>query len=478
MSSRPAARVAPHPGEGTRSTPVGRVTELYRRRLQPRMVSLILLAIIAGVITVAPWTAGRTLGRLQPLEVAATAALAFLPCWLFVRFLGKRAEALWDEYVLNLHRLNLDAPRNLPQPPRTSWYHDRWLRDGGEVLTGCPNIYREKFEAYYGKHLARSGEESAPRVTTETIFPVLLTTAVLAAGWVAVLWGDDVLTTTVERLASPPRAAEAADLLAFAFLGAYLFSLQVLVRRFFQGDLRSSAYAHVLVRLAAALLLVPVVQRIPWLRPDQAHLVAFAVGAFPIVGLQAIVQAAARPLRVAVPSLRPSYPLHQLDGLDVWYEVRLVEEGIEDMQNLTTANLVDIMLHTRVPVGRLVEWVDQAYLYTRLPPKTEGWLGEKLDHRRRRRATQRDENRTCGPPHLRDVLRKGGVTNATSLLVAVPTDRRNDADSFVNWVAARADVHPSAIVTLAAILRQHPGLNPIRSWWAGASRPPDPVRAA
>ena len=32
-------------------------------------------------------------------------ALTFIPGWLLVRFLDRRAGALWDEYVLNLHRL-------------------------------------------------------------------------------------------------------------------------------------------------------------------------------------------------------------------------------------------------------------------------------------------------------------------------------------------------------------------------------------
>ncbi len=32
------------------------------------------------------------------------------------------------------------------------------------------------------------------------------------------------------------------------------------------------------------------------------------------------------------------------------------------MQNLTTMNLVDVILHTRVPAGRLVDWIDQAFL--------------------------------------------------------------------------------------------------------------------
>ena len=62
---------------------------------------------------------------------------------------------------------------------------------------------------------------------------------------------------------------------------------------------------------------------------------------------------------VVVPQMAPEYPLDQLDGLNIWYEARLVEEGVEDMQNLTTMNLVDMLLHTRAPVGRLIDWIDQ-----------------------------------------------------------------------------------------------------------------------
>ena len=61
-----------------------------------------------------------------------------------------------------------------------------------------------------------------------------------------------------------------------------------------------------------------------------------------------------------------SYPLDQLDGFNLWYEARLTEEGVEDMQNLTTMNLVDVILHTRVPPGRLVDWTDQAFLLIHL----------------------------------------------------------------------------------------------------------------
>jgi hypothetical protein len=52
--------------------------------------------------------------------------------------------------------------------------------------------------------------------------------------------------------------------------------------------------------------------------------------------------------------------------LNIWYESRLVEEGIEDMQNLATADIVNLMLYTRVPVERLIDWIDQSHLYLRV----------------------------------------------------------------------------------------------------------------
>ena len=71
-------------------------------------------------------------------------------------------------------------------------------------------------------------------------------------------------------------------------------------------------------------------------------------------------------------NLETRYPLSDLDGLSVWDEARLAEEGIEDLQGLTTANLVDVLLHTRVPIARLVDWLDQAFLYLRLPAGDDG----------------------------------------------------------------------------------------------------------
>jgi hypothetical protein len=397
-----------------------------------------------------------------------------------VRFLGQRAEALWYEYVLNLHRLHVDDPHNLPRPPETSSYFVEWGGSGrkdreereekeaeghGRHKPPTPNIYKQKFNAFYGKSLAESVERANPRVTTETLFPVLLTTVIVAVGWVAVFWRG------LDKLESPRSQLE---MIEFAFIGAYVFVIQMLIRRFFQSDLRASAYAHAIVRLITAAMLVPVIHQLLFRGKATVWepLVAFTVGAFPLVGLQAIVQVAARPLRVAVPSLRPTYPLSQLDGLNVWYEARLLEEGIEDMQNLATANIVDVVLHTKAPVGRLVEWIDQAKLWIHLPPMPDGWVGQRVAAHRQRRA-DRCPNSARVRRHPREALRSAGLTTATGLVQAIPLDdeghaRTDRAKKLVEYLQRETCVDASAIETVAFVLSEDKALNPVWSWRCGA----------
>src|SRR5262245_13418260 len=119
---------------------------------------LVMLALIAAPIVVVWLTVwGGFDARTEPedlsvgaLKVATVAVLAFLPGWLYVRFLGQRAGALWNEYVLNLHRLAWDEPGYLPRPPCSSAYYDEWASarkatcpaKAGEMVK--VNIYQQK----------------------------------------------------------------------------------------------------------------------------------------------------------------------------------------------------------------------------------------------------------------------------------------------------------------------------------------------
>src|SRR5215468_81910 len=277
-----------------------------------------ILILAAAAITVV--TAGFLAGNHWPdrqtwgagaLKLFALWCLAFLPGWLYVRFLDLRAKALWNEYVLNLHRLSWDMPWNLPKPPVASTYYQRWAE--GQQLETRPedNIYRQKFEAYYGRQITDATEGRPPgrrgkrdrdwnedyRVRSESLFPVILATIVLAVGWSAVLWDT--------RFITDP--AGPWDVLKYGFIGAYAFVTSMLIRRFFQSDLRPSAYASAVFRITLVMLIVAVLYQVmgePTVVTDRAELaVAFVIGFFPLVGLQALQRVTSKVLHRVVPAI-------------------------------------------------------------------------------------------------------------------------------------------------------------------------------
>lgn len=436
----------------------------------------VLILLPAAVVFFTVWGGGggaREASRAELsvaiLKLFAVWVLSFVPSWLYVRFLGQRAGALWSEFVVNLHRLGWDEPRYLPKPPKASEFYDEWLHQGGNLQDPRRNLYRQKFNAYYGRTVSTADLGTDFAVTVETLFPVFLSTVVLSTSWVVVLYDPD--------FASSPEGVW--DILKFGFLGAYAFTVQSLIRRFFQSDLRPSAYAAVILRLVVVFTtLLALYQVMGFLEPEVQAAVAFVVGGFPLVGIYALHRTAAVALRAAVPQITPPYPLSQIDGLNVWYEARLLEEGIEDMENLATANLVDVILHTRVPVGRLVDWVDQAHLYLHL----DRMEVTRAERRHAYSASESSLPQTSGGvelsaslgPHsragtqTRTTLRQFGIRTATDLLKTFPPrliDDYHDEDASPRFahLAPRA-LDMEQIRILVRVLDEETGLAPIWNW--------------
>jgi hypothetical protein len=443
--------------------------------LRRNTASILMNFIVAAVFFLAWWFAGLPVwSNAGGLTMALVAGwfLSILPGWLYLRFLHLRMAAVWHEYVLNLHRLGWDRPRNLPKPPVASPYFTEWSNDGGVVLADQANIYRQKFDAYYGK--STSGRSEGGPIKIETLSPVFLVIGTFAVCWTVVLWDPGFIVGPKSVL----------DVMKFAFLGAYTFSVQKLIRQLFQSDLRPSVYTNAIFRLICVLAVVAVISSL--LLPSSslrvAAVVAFIVGFFPVAGLTALRQATAAVLRTFVPSLTPGYPLNQLDGLSLWYEARLVEEGIEDMQNLATANLVDVILHSRIPPGRLVDWVDQAQLYLHidridhgLPElhKSEGGDKNGRSAASRGPVTQRNRARA----QTRTALRRLGIRTATDLVKAFPPQQVDpdstqgpDKSSGEYWATLRASgIDLSQVLTVARLLKNDPALTPLWNWqnWGG-----------
>ncbi len=240
----------------------------------------------------------------------------------------------------------------------------------------------------------------------------------------------------------------------FAFVGAYFFSLQLLFRRYVRRDLRASAYVAASLRIILAVIGIWVVSEarglIDWQHAgtdsaagdkvdDSLIVLGFVIGVFPRVAWQIIQSVAGRIASVVVPSLKTQLPISDLDGLTVWHEARFEEEDIENIPNMATADLVDLMINTRFPPDRLIDWVDQSILYTHLGPN--------------------HENDASDP---RAILRAHGIRTATSLIEAYNRSvKYGDTDKFEEILAG--DVR-KPIRSLVDAVGTNPNLKLIQTW--------------
>lgn len=377
--------------------------------------------------------------------------VCLLPAVMYYLFIFSRKSSLLQEYFSNLSRLGLfDCQFRCVDDSLDRKYEselDRRVR----VLS-----YIQKFEAVYGSIPSEltdeildvtnpdnndpknptfsrysTGEALRGILTTETTLPVMLATLIIGLGWLLTLppWeivNPNAHATITEKLGAVLQPGQVT--IHFAFLGAYFFSVQMLFRRYIRKDLRANAYMAVSLRVILAVIGTWIVMKgASYLNfagfdtgPNSNVMLvtAFVIGAFPPIAWQ-VIQTVLRTVtgaRFFVPSLRTEMPVSELDGLTVWHEARLEEEDIENVPNMATADLVELMLHTRVPPERIIDWVDQAILYKQLG------LGKKTDKRDKDHSDQKTK---------RQLLEEHGIRTASALIVAYKKSRdRCESDKF------------------------------------------------
>jgi len=337
------------------------------------------LGLVAGTLLMAVLLDQHS--RLFLLKLVLAAALTVLPAWIYLLFISSKGKRLYDEFVINLYRLNIDRLGNLPAPPQHTTYYGMWKEAHAQLkaVTNSEtkdNLYRAKFEAVYGveavstRGLIDSEQRWNLRDRTQTFAPILLATFLIGLGWALVVQPDSLRQySLVPTFSGVPRMPYEA--ICFGFIGAYWFILQDIVRRYYRDDLKTDAYISAITRLVIVAVLVTTMGLVPIGTMQQQQLLAFIVGVFPQVGLEVIKGGIHVAFRRMVPTLRINHPLSSVDGLTIWDQARLLEEGIEDLENLATANLVDLLLSMRMPVARLVDWIDQAILLIQLPGPTQ-----------------------------------------------------------------------------------------------------------
>jgi hypothetical protein len=416
----------------------------------------------------------------DPVAVARVAFVSMavlLPASLFFLFIATRRESLFNQYSTYLDRLGLLRKRQLRVENGEAKHS---LMEDDLRFARRVKSYLDRFSAVYGtlpvetvNNFLASVQDtnaahtfSADAVTGEllssfelkTVLPVFGTSALIGMGWIMVLppYPLPPLSETLSVLEQNyPRndawylwAAEPVLVpVAFAFLGAYFYSLQMLIKRFTRRDLGPNAYNAVAMRIILATLGVWVVAQ--WF--DLADKVAgshgtvfvlsFAVGAFPLIIWQLVANMLKRlPGAVlALPNLEGTQPLSQIDGLSVWHEARLDEEDIENVPNLATADIVELMLNTKIAPNRIIDWVDQAMLLMVLPPEAP---------------EQGAQNR------IGVVLRSNGIRTASALVMA--------ARSLVGQPASILESLPldarSQVTALAAAVQICPNYPMVQNW--------------
>lgn len=448
----------PHRPEGgwqeAATKPVGSLLGRLRRLYDYSMFVLLVAAVIALAVVL------ETDDKVVALKIFVIAYFALLPAILYLQFTSRKTPTVWREYVLTLFRLHADDYAHLPEPPLSSRYHKPWREARIERVGEAEgeshqdreeqNIYRRRFEELYGPLPSARDTRRAVRLERAHKLQVLIATLLIALGWVFVVQPETIVGRSITpadfELRGLPAIPE--ESISFAFLGAYFFVLQMLVRRFFQNDLKATAYVNATVRIIIVVLLVWVLDPVlpESLGQAERSAIAFVIGVFPTVGWQALQSVVAVFLKRAVPSLEAKDPLSDLDGMNVWYEARLVEEGVEDVQNLATTDIGNALLRTRIPPERLIDWINQAVLHQHTTKEN------------------------------REELRRFGIRTATDLLDAFAY-RRTDSNgnTFASGVERLlndgADGRPSVTRVIAVALQGERNLGHILSWRSFAPTP-------
>ena len=147
-----------------------------------------------------------------------------------------------------------------------------------------------------------------------------------------------------------------------ASVGAYVFNMGVIVRRSYMADITKNVFwasiNRVVISVGMALMIYPLFQRQPVL--------CFAIAFFPKLFISLLRKQVTKVLAVTDTAVQ-ELDIQLVQGIDVWKEERLEEEGIESVQNLATADVLGLAVKMHYPLRTIVDWMDQAILIQRFP---------------------------------------------------------------------------------------------------------------
>ncbi|OJT25270.1 hypothetical protein BO221_13065 [Archangium sp. Cb G35] len=344
------------------------------------------------------------------LQLLFISLLSLLPAVLFFAFDRQHQSTLRERFVAHIFRFD----------PAVETRQDVQTR------------YGKQMDEAYGTE----GRDGTTRLLPTRRSPLLIATLVLALGW----------TFTMLSGGTPADGDSPVDFLGFfqplkstlpfGFLGAYAYALATTFRSYARRDLQPKIYSHITTRVFTVMVLAWVLEEswliVPGSQVDQPalepalHTLAFLTGIIPETGLVFIGEVLRTTLRklkrpAKDPGLQlvdPHEPLTSLEGIDIYDRARLQDEGVTNVQALARHDVVELMLQTRVPAPRLLDWVDQAILH--LHCNVGGQTGGE-------------------PDSLLPTLRRYGIRTVTDLMEASDrADKRSKHDEFLQLLSGSA----------------------------------------
>jgi len=170
--------------------------------------------------------------------------------------------------------------------------------------------------------------------------------------------------------------------IGMAFLGAYIWSIQYIFRRMVTLDLPPGAYFSVGTRMIYSSFLAVIFQFVlPEIEGDsiaslnsQIVVVSFMIGIFPDRALSWMRESIGQIFAHSKLSAE-DLPLEMIEGISGFHKARLYELGIDGVQNLAHASLLELILKTPFKPRVLVDWMAQARLCLEFKENTNAMRG-------------------------------------------------------------------------------------------------------